>query len=106
FEDQVGCFGFIDNSRYSVHEAGAYGIPYRALIPQRLDNVLVAGRMLSVDLVAHNSTRNTVCCLICGQAAGTAAALAAAAGIAPRELDAQRLREALRQDGALLEATP
>ncbi len=106
FPDQVGCFGFIDNSRYSVRDAGAYGIPYRALIPQRLDNVLVAGRMISVDLVAHNSTRNTVCCLICGEAAGTAAAMAAAIGREPRELDPQAVREALRQGGALLEPAP
>ncbi len=106
FPDQVGCFGFIDNSRYSVCDAGAYGIPYRALIPQRLDNVLVAGRMISVDLVAHNSTRNTVCCLICGEAAGTAAAMAAAAGREPRELDPQAVREALRRGGALLEPAP
>ncbi len=77
FDDQIGCFGFIDNSEHFVREAGAYGIPYRSLLPRGLDNVLVAGRMTSVDTVAHNSTRNTVCCLVSGQAAGTAAALAA-----------------------------
>jgi hypothetical protein len=59
-----------------------------------------------VDLVAHNSTRNTVCCLICGEAAGTAAAMAAAAGREPRELDSQAVREALRQGGALVEPVP
>ncbi len=106
FADQVGCFGFIDNSRYSVREAGAYGIPYRALLPRGLDNVLVAGRMMSVDLVAHNSTRNTVCCLICGQAAGTAAALAARRGIPAADVRAPELREMLRRHGALLEPVP
>ncbi len=106
FADQVGCFGFIDNSRYFVREAGAYGIPYRALIPKGLDNVLVAGRMISVDTVAHNSTRNTVCCLICGQAAGTAAALAARERRSPRELDSETLRAALRRGGALLAPMP
>lgn len=106
FADQVACFGFIDNSRYFVREAGAYGIPYRALIPQGLDNVLIAGRMMTVDLVAHNSTRNTVCCLVSGQAAGTAAAMAAAAGITPRQVDAEALRARLRQGGALLEPQP
>lgn len=102
FDDQVGCFGFIDNSQYDVKDAGAYGIPYRSLIPRGLDNVLIAGRMMSVDLVAHNSTRNTVCCLVCGQAAGTAAALAAAAGTVPREVDVGALRARLEADGALL----
>jgi hypothetical protein len=102
FDDQIGCFSFIDNPRDFVREAGAYGIPYRALIPRKLDNALVAGRMVSVDLSAHNSTRNTVCCLVCGQAAGTAAALAAAKGVAPAELDAGELRKRLVGNGALL----
>jgi len=76
------------------------------LIPRRLDNVLIAGRMMSVDRVAHNSTRNTACCLLCGQAAGTAAALASAGDVAPIDLDAQELRARLRSDGVLLEPAP
>ena len=106
FSDQTGCFGFIDNGQFLVREAGAYGIPYRALLPRGLDNVLIAGRMMTMETVAHNSTRNTVCCLICGQAAGTAAAMAAANGSAPREVDAAALRERLRQAGALLAPRP
>jgi len=102
FDDQIACFGFIDNSRYFVREAGTYGIPYRALIPRGLSNMLIAGRMMTVDLVAHNSTRNTVCCFSCGQAAGTAAAFAAVSDIAPTELNAQLLRDALLNDGVLL----
>lgn len=102
FDDQIGCFAFIDNSRYFVRDAGAYGIPYRALLPQGADNLLMAGRMMTVDLVAHNSTRNTVSCLVCGQAAGTAAALAVAADRAPAEIDYDRLRQALLGSGALL----
>jgi hypothetical protein len=62
--------------------------------------------MMTMETVAHNSTRNTVCCLICGQAAGTAAAMAAANGSAPREVDAAALRERLRQAGALLAPRP
>ena len=106
FDDEIGLFGFIDNGQFFVREAGAYGIPYRALIPRSLDNVLIAGRMMTVDLVAHNSTRNTVCCLLCGQAAGTAAALSAAGGIAPRDLDPTDLRDRLARDGVLLQPRP
>jgi len=102
FDDQIGCFSFIDNPRDRVTQASAYGIPYRALLPLGMDNLLVAGRMISVDTSAHNSTRNTVCCLLCGQAAGTAAALAAQAQRAPKEIDVQRLLDTLRKDGALL----
>jgi hypothetical protein len=99
----VGCFSFIDNSRYLVKDAGWYDLPFRALTPKKLDNVYVAGRMMSVDTVAHNSTRNTVCCLLCGEAAGTAAALAAGSGVANREIDVSSLQEALRKGGALLD---
>lgn len=106
FEDQIGCFSFIDNPRDRVAEAGAYGIPYRALIPLNVHNLLIAGRMMSVDLSAHNSTRNTVCCLICGQAAGTAAALAAQTNRAPREIDVEQLQDLLRKSGALLKPHP
>lgn len=104
FDDAVACFSFIDNSRFLVRDAGYYQIPYRALLPRELDNVLIAGRMMTAELVAHNSTRNTVCCMVCGQAAGTAAALAATSALPPRELDVERLQDCLRADGALLEA--
>lgn len=106
FDDQIGCFGFIDNARYLVREAGAYGIPYRALIPRELDNVLIAGRMMTAELVAHNSTRNTGCCLVCGQAAGTAAAMAATNECGSRDVDVGRLRGRLSDDGVLLSLRP
>ncbi|NQT20680.1 MAG: FAD-dependent oxidoreductase [Planctomycetes bacterium] len=103
FDDQIAIFSFIDNGKYLVRDAGWYGIPYRALIPRGLDNVLIAGRMMTVDTVAHNSTRNTTCCLICGHAAGAAAAMAPRAGKAPSEVDAEELRQHLIKGGALLE---
>ena len=106
FDDAVACFSFIDNPHHFVRDAGYYQIPYRALLPQGVDNLLMAGRMMTVELVAHNSTRNTVCCMICGQAAGTAAALAVAAGQPPRALDVAALQGRLRADGVLLEAVP
>lgn len=103
FDDQIGCFSFIDNSEHWVRDGGAYGIPYRALIPQGVENLLIAGRMVTVDLVAHNSTRNTVCCMVAGQAAGTAAAMAALQGLTPRTVDVQALQANLRDAGVLLE---
>ncbi len=106
FEDQIACFSFIDNSQYLVQDGGAYGIPFRALIPQGIDNLLIAGRMMTVDLVAHNSTRNTVCCLACGQAAGTGAALAAQQDTAPAALNSETVQRTLSEQGALLEPRP
>jgi len=106
FEDQIGCFSFIDNPRDLVRDAGAYGIPYRCLVPRGLGNALIAGRMMTVDLPAHNSTRNTVCCLVCGQAAGTAAAMAASAGLSSRQVDAEALRARLATARVLLSPVP
>jgi len=106
FDDQIGCFSFIDNPRDFVKDAGAYGIPYRALLPRQVDNVLITGRMLSVDLAAHNSTRNTVACMVQGQAAGTAAALAAKNGVAPAEIDVEQLQIALADQKVLLKPVP
>ncbi len=102
-EDEVGRFGFIDMSEYEVEHAGSFGIPYRSLIPKGIDGVLIAGRSMSTDHVVHNATRNVACCLMTGQAAGTAAALAVREGVRPSALDAQLLREVLAENGAYFE---
>ncbi len=69
--------------------AGAsYEIPYRCLVPVGVDDLLVAGRCISTTHEALASTRLTPTVMTLGQAAGTAAALSAAAGVAPRALDA------------------
>ncbi len=102
YDDEIGLYGFIDNPTHRVKDAGAYGIPYRALIVKGSDNLLVAGRMMTVELVAHNSTRNTVCCMVCGQAAGTAAAAAARAERGVREVDPVQLRHELATGGVML----
>lgn len=106
FDDQIGLFSFIDRPGYLVKDAGAYGIPYRALVPIGLDNVLIAGRMMSVDWIAHSSTRNTVACLIGGQGAGTGAALAARGAVANNEVDIEELQSNLKKVGVLLETRP
>jgi hypothetical protein len=89
-----------------VREGGVYGIPYRALLPERMEGLLVAGRCFSASHDAHASARSMATCMAMGQAAGTAAALAAAAGTTPRAVAPQVLRERLVEDGALLEPMP
>lgn len=86
-----------------IAEGGVYGIPYRCLLPEGLDGLLVAGRCFSATHDAHASARSMATCMAMGQAAGTAAALTAAAGSAPRALPAATLRVRLAADGALLE---
>jgi hypothetical protein len=102
FDDSIACFGFIDNPKFNIEQARAYAIPYRALLPHDVSNLVIAGRMMTVDNVAHNSTRNTVCCLICGQAAGTAAAIASRRGLAPAAIDVSELQDSLSKAGALI----
>ncbi|MGE5598012.1 MAG: FAD-dependent oxidoreductase [Bacteroidota bacterium] len=104
FPDEVARFSFIDNPDYFVAGGGSYGIPYRCLVPRGVSNLLVAGRMISSDLVVHNSTRNTVCCMAQGQAAGVAAALCAASGLRPDKLDPAVLRDRLAEQGAYFES--
>ena len=78
----------------------AYEIPYRCLVPKDVDGLLVAGRCISTTHEAHASTRLTPTVMSLGQAAGTAAAIAARRGIQPREVDARELRAELVRDGA------
>ena len=71
FDDDVMAYGFHDSApRLQVKDGGTYGVPYRALRVKGIDNLLVAGMMITSNHDAHMSTRNTVCCMGQGQAAG------------------------------------
>jgi hypothetical protein len=85
-----------------LEAAGYYEIPYRCLVPVRVDNLLVAGRCLSATHEAAASARVIPPVYAMGQAAGTAAALCARERQRPRDLDGRRLRETLRTQGALV----
>ncbi len=79
-----------------------FDIPYRSLVPKKIDNLLVAGRPISVTQIAHGATRGETACMETGEAAGAAAALAANLGVAPRNLDIKILQKALLEQGVLL----
>jgi hypothetical protein len=79
-----------------------FDIPYRCLIPQKVDNLLVAGRTISVSHIAHGATRDIPICMATGEAAGTAAALSTRLDISPRKLDVRLLQKTLLGQGALL----
>jgi len=80
----------------------SYGVPYRCLTPRGLRNVLVAGRCISTDRPVNGSIRIMACCLTTGEAAGTAAALAAAEDSDVHAVDTARLRDLLKMHGAYL----
>ncbi len=80
-----------------------YEIPYRAIRPRGLENVLVASRCLDSSHEAHAAIRVTPQIMAIGQAAGTAAALCARHRLAStRALDPALLRETLRAAGAFV----
>jgi hypothetical protein len=77
-------------------------IPYRTLLPQKVDNLLVAGRCHSTTQMGAAVTRMGVTCMLMGEAAGRAATLALAGGCAPRDIDVGQLRAVLLENGAVL----
>jgi ribulose 1,5-bisphosphate synthetase/thiazole synthase len=80
FEDAIGIFPeFIDGYGILIlPTTGRYWhVPYRALVPKGVGNLLVAGRSIGGDKVSHASARNMMCCAVSGQGAGVAAAVSA-----------------------------
>lgn len=80
----------------------SYDIPYRSLVPKNVENLLVAGRCISTTHEAQAAIRVIPIVVAIGQAAGTAAALAAKLNISPRKLNVQLLQKTLREQGANL----
>jgi hypothetical protein len=77
-------------------------LPYRMIVPQRVDNLFVAGRCASMTHEGQSSARVSGPCFAMGQAAGTAADMALAAGLAPRDIDVATLQRRLVENGAYL----
>ncbi len=96
FEDVVAVTG-----HWTKYDC-AYNIPYGSLLPQKTSNLLVAGRCISVDHRVHHATKEIPACFATGEAAGTAAAIAARAGVAVDALDVRELQRALVKQGAWL----
>ena len=80
-----------------------YSVPMRCLIPQDVENLLVAGRCISASHVAQASTRVIAPAFSLGEAAGILAAQAAKAGSGVRSVPVQAVQKSLRSHGALLE---
>ncbi len=111
FEDAIalGCYNIdIHNPTgtgtyiYYFLDGSYYSIPYRSLLPKEYDNMLVAGRCLSADHVAHSAVRVIPICACLGEAAGTALAIAKADGKNAHTVDITKLRSRLIEKGAAL----
>lgn len=93
-----------DNPGGTLHvpDKPYFDVPYGCLVAKGVDNLLVAGRAISADAQAGSAIRMMPSCMAFGQAAGTAAAMAAAADIPVRKVPTDALRNALTRQGAFV----
>jgi hypothetical protein len=105
FPDSVGIFPeFIDGyGSLVLPTTGRYfEVPYGILVPKEVENLLVAGRCVAGDKVAHAATRSLMCCALTGQAAGVAAAVSLEAGTTVAGVDVALVQAALKKQGVRL----
>lgn len=103
FEDSIamGSSPIIHYYGYRRHlNHVGYEIPYRCLLPQKVDGLIVAGRCMSSEQQAYESWRGMAHVLAIGEGAGTAAALAVKNNVQPKELDIKMLQNQLVKQGA------
>jgi hypothetical protein len=79
-----------------------YDIPYRSLIPQKIKNLIVAGRCISTTHEAMSAIRVMAPCMAMGEAAGRAAKMAIRQGVQPADLNVKQLQQELLEQGAYL----
>lgn len=109
FPDSIGCGGHpadvkhlrddVENFKY---ENWMFHMPYRAMLPKGIENLLVAGRCISATRLAFGCIRPTVQCMVLGEAAGTAAAICVKDNVTCRQVDIQKLRKRLLENGAII----
>ena len=111
FEDVIGLCGAPIEDHHAgastkwlyLPEGATVDIPYRTLVPQKIENLYVSGRCFSATHDAHASVRSMAQCMAMGQAAGTAAALCVSQNRQPRDVNIGQLQDRLRDSGAILE---
>jgi hypothetical protein len=99
--------GSVEGKGYEGHiytpvKDRSYQIPFRTLLPVKIQNLMVAGRCISADHVAEATTRAISACMLTGQAAGAAASLANRDGVAPKDVRIPELQAVLKSQGVIL----
>ena len=112
FEDSIGVNGWPMESHVAgdvifkfppIPESRGFNeLPYRMLIPEGLDNLLVAGRCASMTHDGQSAARVSGACFAMGEAAGTAAALALDGNAMPRDIAVQTLQQKLKRHGVFI----
>jgi hypothetical protein len=101
YPDTIGVFP--DHHHTYSPEHPHWHIPFRSLVSRNRENLLAAGRLVSADAVANELLRPIQGCILMGEAAGTAAALAVKTGVPARNVDIKALQRQLLKQGVLLE---
>jgi len=81
---------------------GEWQIPYGALIPKKIDNVLAAGRCIDAEMRMADLVRLIPNCFVTGHAAGVAAAVAAQDACRPRDVEVPKVQKILKRQDAYL----
>jgi NADPH-dependent 2,4-dienoyl-CoA reductase/sulfur reductase-like enzyme len=111
FSDTVGVNGWpienhvAGNVEWRWPAAGSRGfneLPYRMLVPEGIDNLLVAGRCAAMTHEGQSAARVSGACFAMGEAAGAAAALALSGNTIPRDIAVEKLQQGLKQQGAFI----
>src|SRR6266566_1256029 len=112
FDDTIGVNGWPMESHVAgdvifkfppIPESRGFNeLPYRMLVPERVDNLLVAGRCASMTHDGQSAARVSGACFAMGEAAGTAAALALGGNTIPRDIAVEKLQQQLQQQGAFI----
>jgi hypothetical protein len=106
FDDSIGIFPeFLDAyGEVIMPTTGRYfQVPYGIILPQKVENLLVAGRCVSADRTAFATTRQMMCCTVTGQGAGVSAAAAVKDDVPCRRVSLSRVQKALREQGVRIE---
>jgi hypothetical protein len=102
FDDTIGIFPeFIDGCNIIIlPTTGRYfQVPFGCMVPQKVENLLVVGRAVSGDRVAHCAFRNMMCCTVTGQGAGTAAAVSLKNGVPSSQVSVKDVQNTLKRRG-------
>jgi hypothetical protein len=106
-DGNMGGNGALEGEGYKGHilvlvepnSTRSYNIPYRAMLPVSIDNLLISGRCISSTHVAQSSIRAIYACMLTGQAAGTAASLSIRDNCVPEKVNIRKLQDHLVKQG-------
>lgn len=106
FKNSIGIFPeFLD--AYGVvilPTTGRYfQVPYGIMVPQKVENLLIAGRSVAGDKISHAATRQMMCCAVTGQAAGVAAAVSIKDNVTCRKVNIRKVQKALKNQGVRID---